>query len=99
MATDGRRVYSTLVDALDALDVKNGERLWAAFVEGDTGQSVRTGRAGLHECGRRRAQRHLHGDRRVTTDWQIGALGDEQVVVTSSWLCTLEGNVVAAYAP
>jgi outer membrane protein assembly factor BamB len=102
MATDGRRVYRTVTNGIEALDVKNGKRLWTAYFEGDTGQPVRAG--GLLytnvDAGEPVGILHVATGKVASSGWQIGGLDDdEHVVVAGGWLYTLYGNVVEAYAP
>ncbi|GAB1692660.1 PQQ-binding-like beta-propeller repeat protein [Krasilnikovia sp. M28-CT-15] len=43
LATDGRRVYRTIIQGVEALDARTGRSLWQVQLHGPTGQPVRAG--------------------------------------------------------
>ncbi|MCA2214144.1 outer membrane protein assembly factor BamB family protein [Jidongwangia harbinensis] len=96
VATDGRRVYREMGEGVEALDVKNGKRLWVTYFEDDSGQPVRAGGLVYTNAG----ILHAATGAVASFGWPVGGLyADQHVVVAGGRLYAVHGDTLKAYAP
>lgn len=101
IAADGKRVYRSVTDGVEALNAKNGKRLWDTAFGGDTGQPVRAG--GLVytavDGGEPLGILNAATGSFASPGWHLGSLDTGNVVVTGGQLYLVNGNTLYAYAP
>jgi outer membrane protein assembly factor BamB len=100
IAADGRRVYRSMADRIEALDAHTGKLRWSAPLAGNAGQPVRAG--GLLyatvDAGRPLGILHAATGARASAGNQIGTVVGGHVVVTGGWIYALKGNTISGYA-
>ncbi|MFI5494861.1 PQQ-binding-like beta-propeller repeat protein [Actinoplanes sp. NPDC051859] len=101
LAADGKRVYRTVVNGIEALDVKKGKRLWLRQFEGDTSQPVRAG--GLLytnvDAGQPVGVLNAATGRVVSSGKQFGNDDGGNVVVADGWLFRVFDHSLEGYRP
>ena len=101
IAADGRRVYRSVGNSIEALDARTGRRRWITGLAGPTGQPVRAGGLLYTTVGAGPPLGILKaGSGEVASaGTAFAAVDGGNVVVAGGWLYFVNGDTLKAYAP